>query len=147
MIPQGDTGTMMRLYKFRAKSDGIRGRFKCVNGESQWLNKHDADLAIACGTTIAVRCTGEAAPYFAIMEFDPVGRNMIAAENLSIGKWFPPRGHRIIPSNEYLAKYGNPNLLRRSRTEEAPQENHEPRVSVTRKGKASDSLNASKSNQ
>lgn len=95
----------MRLFKFRAKVDGLRGRYLCRDGQSQWLTKSEADQAIACGTTIAVRCTGDAAPYFAIMEYDPAGRNTVGAENHCPGKWSPPRGYKIIPSNEYLQKY------------------------------------------
>lgn len=98
--------TTLRLYKVRGTEDGLRGQFRFINGESEWLTKADADHCIACGKTVAVRCNGDCEPYFAVMEFPQEGRNSVGPQNRNYNRlWEPPRVHTLIKSDEFKEKY------------------------------------------
>jgi len=96
-----------KLYKVAGKVNGLRGRFRFENNESVWLLKREADNAIACGSGVAVRCRGECAPYFAVLEYNAPPGNHPHPQNYSRAKnWSPPQNHTIIGSQEYNEKYG-----------------------------------------
>lgn len=80
-----------KLYKVKGNNDGQFGKFRFRGGQSEWLNKRDADHAIASG--VGVRCMGDCAPYYAVLEVDGDAAGIPLPENYAVsGRWEKPKG-------------------------------------------------------
>ncbi len=85
-----------RLYKVKiSRQDGLYGRFYCIDGQSQWLTKRDADACIA--SSIGDRCNGVTAPYYAVLKMESEFPHL--PENVAYGNWEMPKG-KVFLSDE-----------------------------------------------